>query len=274
MIMTVCFMASMNPWMTLIAMVPVPIILLYSILYRKEMEDGFQACDEKEGVVSDIVQENLTGVRVVRAFAAEAREREKFEKDNAEYASMWVHMGKVLGRFFAIQDILCGMQILLVTVVGAVFVVKYGMTAGEYVAFVSYNAILSFTIRRLGRMISEMAKAGASFSRREYIMVSETEKDREGAYDADMTGDIRFEDVHFGYEEGKEIIKGGDIEIPSGTTLGILGGTGILGSKTDYGSFLLSAETGGYVLTAVIAFVACVITAVLINRYRKSKQSN
>ncbi|MBQ7245811.1 MAG: ABC transporter ATP-binding protein [Firmicutes bacterium] len=226
MVMTIYFMASMNPKMTLIAMLPVPIILLYSVLFRKEMEDGFQKCDEEEGVVSDIVQENLTGVRVVRAFASEARERERFEKKNAHYASMWVHMGKVLGRFFAIQDVLCGMQILLVTVVGAVFVVKYGMTAGEYVAFVSYNAILSFPIRRLGRMISEMAKAGASFSRLEYIMVSDVEKDKEGAYDADMTGDIRFENVHFGYEEGKEIIKGVDIEIPSGTTLGILGGTG------------------------------------------------
>ena len=226
MIMTVYFMSTMNPRMTIIAMVPVPIILIYSVVFRKEMEDGFQACDEEEGVVSDIVQENLTGVRVVRAFAAEVREKKRFEEKNAHYASMWVHMGKVLGRFFAIQDILCGMQILLVTVVGAVFVVKYGMTAGEYVAFVSYNAILSFPIRRLGRMISEMAKAGASFSRLEYIMASETEKDREGAYDADMTGDIRFEDVHFGYEEGKEIIKGVDITIPSGTTLGILGGTG------------------------------------------------
>ncbi len=226
MIMTIFFMASMNPKMTLIAMVPVPIIILYSVLYRKEMEDGFQACDEKEGVVSDIVQENLTGVRVVRAFAAEERERVRFEENNAEYTNMWIHMGKVLGRFFGIQDVLCGLQILLVTVVGAVFVVKYGMTSGEYVAFVAYNAILSFPIRRLGRMISEMAKAGASFSRLEYIMASEIEKDKEGAYDADMTGDIRFENVHFGYEEGKEIIKGVDIEIPAGTTLGILGGTG------------------------------------------------
>ena len=226
MIMAIYFMASMNVKMTIIAMLPVPIILVYSVIYRTEMENGFQACDEKEGVVSDIVQENLTGVRVVRAFAAEARERDRFETQNEEYSNMWVGVGKILGRFFAIQDVLCGMQILLVTVVGAVFVVKYGMTSGEYVAFVSYNAILSFPIRRLGRMISEMAKAGASFSRLEYIMKSEPEKDKDGAFDADMRGDIKFENVHFGYEEGKEIIKGVDIDIPAGTTLGILGGTG------------------------------------------------
>lgn len=226
MVMTLYFMASMNPKMTLIAMAPVPLIIAYSALLRKEMEEGFQVCDEKEGVVSDVVQENLTGVRVVRAFGAEARERDKFEKNNEEYGNLWIHMGHVMGKFFSVQDILSGMQILLVTVFGAVFVVKGRMTAGEYVAFIAYNGMLSFPIRRLGRMISEMAKAGASLSRLEYIMNSETEKDKPGAIDADMTGDIRFEDVHFSYEEGKEIIKGVDIEIPKGTTLGILGGTG------------------------------------------------
>ena len=225
-VMTVYFMAIMNPKMTLIAMLPVPLIVAYSALFRREMEEGFEACDEKEGVVSDIVQENLTGVRVVRAFGAEARERVKFEENNTIYGNMWIHMGHVMGKFFSMQDVFCGLQILLVTVFGAVFVVRGGMTAGEYVAFMAYNGILSFPIRRLGRMISEMAKAGASLSRLEYIMNSEVEVDRPGAYDADMTGDIRFEDVHFSYEEGKEIIKGVDIEIPAGTTLGVLGGTG------------------------------------------------
>ena len=225
-VMTVYFMAIMNPKMTLIAMLPVPLIVAYSALFRREMEEGFEACDEKEGVVSDIVQENLTGVRVVRAFGAEARERVKFEENNTIYGNMWIHMGHVMGKFFSMQDVFCGLQILLVTVFGAVFVVRGGMTAGEYVAFMAYNGILSFPIRRLGRMISEMAKAGASLARLEYIMNSEVEEDRPGAYDADMTGDIRFEDVHFSYEEGKEIIKGVDIEIPAGTTLGILGGTG------------------------------------------------
>lgn len=226
MVMTVYFMFTMSPKMTLIAMAPVPFIVAYSALFRKEMEEGFEACDEKEGVVSDIVQENLTGVRVVRAFGAEARERDKFEENNTIYGNMWIHMAHVMGKFFSMQDVFCGLQILLVTVFGAVFVVKGRMTAGEYVAFIAYNGILSFPIRRLGRMISEMAKAGASLSRLEYIMNAEIEEDRPGAYDADMTGDIKFENVHFSYEEGKEIIKGVDIDIPKGTTLGILGGTG------------------------------------------------
>jgi len=224
--MSLYFMFSMNVKMALIATVPIPIILAYSVIFRKEMHVGFKECDENEGIVSNIVQENLTGVRVVRAFANEKLEKERFKKQNDYYCSLWVHMGHVIGKFFSIQDILCGLQILLVTVFGAVLAVKGEMTAGEYVAFVSYNGMLSFPIRRLGRMLSEMAKAGVSLDRLAYIMDSEEEHDRPGAADHDMTGDIRFEDITFCYEEGHDILKDINIEIPAGSTLGILGGTG------------------------------------------------
>ncbi|MBQ7703045.1 MAG: ABC transporter ATP-binding protein, partial [Firmicutes bacterium] len=225
-IMSLYFMFSMNLKMAVIATLPIPIILGYSIIFRKEMHEGFKICDENEGKVSDIVQENLTGVRVVRAFANEKLELDRFEKANDYYCGLWVHMGHVIGKFFSIQDILCGMQILLVTVFGAVFAVKGQMTPGEYVAFVSYNGMLSFPIRRLGRMLSEMAKAGVSLDRLKYIMDSEEEEDTPGAYDADMTGDIRFEDITFCYEEGHDVLKDINIHVPAGSTLGILGGTG------------------------------------------------
>ena len=224
--MSLYFMFSMNVKMAVIATVPIPIILAYSVIFRKEMHTGFKECDENEGLVSNIVQENLTGVRVVRAFANEKLEKERFKKQNDYYCSLWVHMGHVIGKFFSIQDILCGLQILLVTVFGAVLAVKGEMTSGEYVAFVSYNGMLSFPIRRLGRMLSEMAKAGVSLDRLAYIMDSEEEHDRPGAADYDMTGDIRFEDITFCYEEGHDILKDINIEIPAGSTLGILGGTG------------------------------------------------
>ncbi|MBQ6663312.1 MAG: ABC transporter ATP-binding protein [Firmicutes bacterium] len=225
-VMSLYFMFSMSVKMTFIATCPIPFILAYSILFRKEMHQGFERCDEQEGRVSDIVQENLTGVRVVRAFASERTERQRFEKENEYYTGLWVHMGHVIGKFFSTQDVLCGLQILLVTVFGAVLAVRGQMTAGEYVAFISYNGMLSFPIRRLGRMISEMAKAGVSLDRLAYIMNATPEQDREGAFDAPMTGDIRFEDVHFAYDDGPEVLKGVNIDIPAGTTLGILGSTG------------------------------------------------
>ncbi len=122
--MSLYFMFSMNVKMAFIATVPIPIILAYSVIFRKEMHEGFRECDENEGKVSDIVQENLTGVRVVRAFANEKLERDRFKKMNDHYCSLWVHMGHVIGKFFSIQDVLCGMQILLVTVFGAVLAVR------------------------------------------------------------------------------------------------------------------------------------------------------
>ncbi|MBR3395545.1 MAG: ABC transporter ATP-binding protein, partial [Firmicutes bacterium] len=99
-------------------------------------------------------------------------------------------------------------------------------TPGEYVAFISYNGMLSFPIRRLGRMLSEMSKAGVSLERLAYIMDSEEEKDRPGAGEADMHGDIVFEHVDFAYENGPKILEDIDLTIPAGSTLGILGGTG------------------------------------------------
>ena len=225
-VMSVYFMFSMNAKMAIVATVPIPIIIGYSVFFSREMYEGFKVCDENEGKVSDIVQENLTGVRVVRAFANEEFERRRFEKANSYYCGLWVHMGHVLGKFFSIQDVLCGLQILLVTVFGAVFAVKGQMTAGEYVAFISYNAILTWPVRHLGRMISEMAKAGVSLDRLAYIMDSEEEKDKPGAADYDMTGDICFENINFSYENGPQILKDVNIRVPAGSTLGILGSTG------------------------------------------------
>ncbi len=225
-VMSVYFMFGMNVKMAFIAIIPMPFIVLYSVVFRREMHEGFERCDEQEGRVSDIVQENLTGVRVVRAFASERLERERFEKVNGEYCELWKHMGHVMGKFFSMQDLFTGLQVILVLVFGAMFAVGGSLTPGEYIAFISYNGMLSFPIRRLGRMISEMAKAGVSLDRLSYIMDSEPEKDRPGAADADMSGDICFENVSFAYNKDHYILKDINVTIPKGTTLGILGGTG------------------------------------------------
>lgn len=226
-ILSLFFMFSMNVKLGLVALIPIPVIVVYSVVFRREMEEGFRICDEEEGVVSTAVQENLTGVRVVRAFAQEKNEKERFEKENEYYTGLWKKMGMTIGRFFSIQDFLSGMQILLVVGFGAVFAVKGQMTAGEYVAFINYNAMLEFPIRRLGRMISEMSKAGVSIERLGYIICSEEEKDRDGAAaDVPMNGDIVFDHVSFAYEGCPEIIKDVSFTVKAGTTLGILGGTG------------------------------------------------
>jgi len=225
-VLSLVFMISMNPLLTLVSFIPVPFIIGYSVVFHSKIGAGFEECDSNEGVLSTMVQENLTGVRVVRAFGRERYERERFTKQNEHYTGLWEKYGKILSRFWCSQDFLSGLQIMFVVVGGAIFCVKDMMTAGEYVAFISYNAMLAWPIRMLGRIIAEMSKAGVSIGRIRYIMNSETEKDSDDAAECDMSGDILFDNVSFAYEGSQEILKNVSFEIKAGTTLGILGGTG------------------------------------------------
>ena len=225
-VLSMMFMFSMNVTLTLIAMAPLPVIVWYSIFFHHKFRKGFQECDENEGKLSAMVQENLTGVRVVRAFGRERYERDRFGKQNSFYTGLWVKLGKLMAFFWCSADILSGIQIMLVVIFGVLFCLHRGMTAGEFIAFVSYNGMLVWPVRQLGRMISEMSKAGVGIDRIGYIMDAEEEKDEPDAFDAPMDGDIRFEHVTFGYEGSPEMLHDVDLTIPAGTTLGILGGTG------------------------------------------------
>jgi ATP-binding cassette subfamily B protein len=225
-VLSITFMVLMHPLLTLIALIPTPVIILYSFHFHKKVHDGFEACDESEGKLSAMAQENLTGVRVVRAFGQERAEIDKFQKQNDHYTSLWEKMGKTLSQFWSVSDILSGVQVMLVVVFGAYFCVKGNLHSGEYIAFISYNAMMVWPIRQLGRMISELSKAGVSIDRVAYIMNAPAEQDEPDAVEADMAGDICFEHVSFGYENSPQILHDIHFTMQAGTTLGILGGTG------------------------------------------------
>ena len=224
--MSTVFMFSMHVPLTFIALAPVPVVLWYSLFFHRKFRKGFEQCDENEGRLSAMAQENLTGVRVVRAFGREKYERERFEKHNEFYTSLWVRLGRLMSFFWASADVLSGLQIMLVVVFGVLFCLRGSMTSGEYIAFISYNGMLVWPVRMLGRMISEMSKAGVGIDRIGYIMDAEEEKDPEGALTPPMDGDIVFDHVTFAYENGPEMLHDVSFTIPAGTTLGILGGTG------------------------------------------------
>lgn len=225
-VMSLVFMLSMNVGLTGIAMIPIPLIVLYSIHFHHKIYEGFEKCDQNEGRLSAMAQENLTGVRVVRAFGRERAERDRFAKQNEHYTSLWVSMGETMSRFWSTSDVLSGVQIMLVVVFGVLFVLRGHMTSGEYIAFLSYNGLLVWPVRQLGRMISEMSKAGVSVDRISEIMTAEEEQDMEGAKEAPMNGDIVFDHVYFHYEGAPEMLHDINLKIPAGSTLGILGGTG------------------------------------------------
>ncbi len=226
-VVSLVFMFSMNAKLTVVALCAIPIIIAYSTYFHMRIGEGFMRCDENEGVLSTIAQENLTGVRVVRAFGREKFEKDRFEKQNNIYTDAWMHLCKFLAFFWGAGDLMSGLQVMLVVIFGAVFCVNGDMTSGEYIAFISYNSMLLWPVRQLGRMISEMSKAGVSIDRIRYIMNSEAEKDKEGSVTPDLHGDIEFKNVTFGYlEDGPKILEDVSFSIPKGTTFGILGSTG------------------------------------------------
>jgi len=225
-VFSIVFMLRMNPLLTLIAVLNMPLIILYALTFGKKMHAGFEKCDEMEGKVSAMVQENLTGVRVVRAFAKENYEKERFNKRNGEYCQMWVDLGKIMARYFSTQDILTMLQLLLVIAAGSIFCVNGKLTAGELVAFLTYNSTLAWPIRRLGRMLIEMSKADVSIDRIAYIMNSEIEKEDADASEPPLDRTIEFKGINFAYENCPEVLHDINFTIEPGTTLGILGSTG------------------------------------------------
>ena len=220
------FMFTINVKLALIAVILIPINIAYSAYGHKRMGKIFEEADMEEGKLSAVVQENLTGVRVVRAFGRELFEKERFEKQNHDYWKMWIRMDWVLAWFWAIGTLLLSLQTMIVVVLGAVFAVRGEMLAGEYIAFFSYNIMLTWPIRLLGRLISGLSRSEIATDRIRYIMNSEPEKDEGKKLKPEMTGDIVFNNVSFAYDESKEIVKDVSFRIKGGTTVGILGGTG------------------------------------------------
>ena len=220
------FMFTINVKLALIAVILIPINIAYSAYGHKRMGKIFEEADVEEGKLSAVVQENLTGVRVVRAFGRELFEKERFEKQNHDYWKMWIRMDWILAWFWAIGTLLLSLQTMIVVVLGAVFAVRGEMLAGEYIAFFSYNIMLTWPIRLLGRLISGLSRSEIATDRIRYIMNSEPEKDEGKKLRPEMTGDIVFNNVNFAYDESKEIVKDVSFRIKGGTTVGILGGTG------------------------------------------------
>ena len=220
-------MLVMNARLSLVAVVMLPIVMAYSLHFYSRIRDGFTQCDENEGILSTIAQENLTGVRVVKAFGRENFERERFEKQNVYYTGLWVGLLRDMSVFWSVGDLTSCLQIMLVIVFGAVLCVRGEMTGGEFISFAAYNAMLIGPVRRLGRLISEMSKMGVSLNRLGEVLDAEPEKDVPGAVTAPMDRDIRFDNVSFRYgEDSPEVLSGVSFTIPAGKSFGILGGTG------------------------------------------------
>ncbi|MCH1950190.1 ABC transporter ATP-binding protein/permease [Enterocloster sp. OA13] len=219
-------MFSMNVKLSCIVLLFVPVVIVYSTVFYKLIAKRFTTADEAEGELSTVVQENATGVRVVRAFGREQFEMERFDEKNIAFARLWIRLGTLSGLYWGIGDLITGLQVVAVIIFGVAEAVNGVISVGEFIAFAAYNSTLVWPIRGLGRILSDMSKAGVSFERVDYIIRSQEE-----AYgkEADTSGnryDISFQHVTFGYEEGKEVLRDISFTVPQGRTFGVLGGTG------------------------------------------------
>lgn len=219
-------MWSMNRKLSGIVLLFVPVIVVYSAVFYRLIARRFTDADEAEGELSTVVQENATGVRVVRAFGREQYEMERFRKKNDAFAKLWIRLGTLSGLYWGMGDLITGLQVITVIAAGALEAVNGNISVGEFIAFASYNTALVWPVRGLGRILSDMSKAGVSFERVDHIIKAEEEAygRKEEAPLSDF--DISFSHVSFAYEEGQKVLSDVSFHIPQGKIFGILGGTG------------------------------------------------
>jgi ATP-binding cassette subfamily B protein len=214
-----------------VAVALMPVVCVSSVVFFAKVRRWFKQADEAEGRMTTVLQENLTGIRVVRAFARQSFERAKFAAKNADHRRLNFRLYVLMAVFYAASDFLVFLQTALVLFVGAWRVSHGTMSVGTFVAFLQYEAMVIWPVRQLGRILSEVGKTLVSLERVEEILSQprETAPIRQREQPAERTerlaGRIVLRDVTFSHA-GKRVLDGISLTIPAGQTLAILGPSG------------------------------------------------
>ncbi|MGD9569770.1 MAG: ABC transporter ATP-binding protein [Sedimentibacter sp.] len=225
-IISLILMFSMNVKLSFIVLVFIPVVVLYSAIFYGILSKKFLVADEAEGELFTTTQENLTGVRVVRAFGREKYEIEKFSEKNNKFSDLWVKLGYQLGYYWGIGDFVTGLLVMTIVITGSVFSVNNEITLGEFMAFVSYTAMIAWPLRGFGRILGELSKTLVSAERICEILREPEEQDKENSITSDINKDIEFKNVSFKYEGNVPVVNDVSFKIKAGKTFAILGGTG------------------------------------------------
>ncbi len=218
-------MLSLDLYMTIISMMVVPIIFIFAYIFFKKVKVAFKASDEAEARLSTVIQENLTGVRVVKAFAKQPYEKVKFDQKNKEHKDLTFHLIKLLAYYWSFSDLICFVQIGIVLIAGSFRAASGQLTLGSMVVFTTYIGMLLWPVRQTGRILTDMGKAEIAFDRINEILAEPRENYRGYGYDRELTGNIEVNNLSFAYEN-ELVLDDISFEIKSGEKLGILGTTG------------------------------------------------
>ncbi len=241
------FMMSLSPRLTLYTFLPLPIASIVIQYFGRRIHERFERIQAMFSEISAQVQENLSGVRVVRAYTQEEHEIAKFESANQEYMARSLKLVRLMGMLWPTLELLLGAAIVLVLWLGGREVLLHRMSVGDFVAYNTYMVQLTWPVIALGWVINIFQRGTASMARiNEILLEKPGVADAPGARDLPITGDIEFRDLNFAYDgravtlpasdgsvrpsdgrgRGDEVLRGISLTVPAGTSLAIVGPTG------------------------------------------------
>ena len=213
-------------WLAAVGVCLMPFLALGAFLFFSRVRRRFQLADEAEGALSAVLQENLTGIRVVRAFARQEHEIERFGARNRAYRDKLWGVNRLEAAYWGLSDLFCLSQIGVVLIVGSVFLAQGRITVGELFVFVSLVSQVIWPVRRLGEVLTDSGKAMVALGRINHILRAEEESRQPLPPIARATGAIAFEEVRAGYRPDRAALMDFSVRIPAGQTVGIVGPPG------------------------------------------------
>lgn len=219
-------MFNINIKLAFASIITMPVIFTFAFVFFTKVKKVFKEADEADGALSTVLQENLTGVRVVKAFAMQNFEIDRFNEKNIDYRDKNYKLMKLLAMYWGLSDFICFLQIGAVLGFGSIWAVRGEISLGTFVAFISYINMIIWPTRQLGRTLTDMGKAVISIRRINEIFDEPIEILEENHLKPTIKGNISFENVYFGYDKNKPILKNISFEVKTGETVAIIGPTG------------------------------------------------
>lgn len=234
-------MTSLSPKLTLMGVLVFPLIIVFSFLFHRIVEKVFRGVDEREGVLSSIIQENVTGVRVVRAFARQAYETARFSTANDRFREQVYILIRWMAFYWGFSAFLGIVQMAIVLASSLVMIGAGTITLGLMVLFLTWEQQILWPVRQFGRILADAGKMKVAVERMSQIigLERETELDvvpdgknfktdseapRQGGGEGDAL--IAFEHVDFTYPDGTAVLKDVSFTVKRGEQLAIVGPTG------------------------------------------------
>lgn len=217
---------NINAELMLVSVAVLPLLVLTSLLFFTKAKKIFLVCDEAEGEMTSVLQENLNATRVVKAFQRENFEIEKFERVNEKFRQKLFDLMHALAIFWSSTDLLCMTQILVMIIVGMFAASRGELSAGNFFVFLTYEGMIIWPMRQLGRILADMGKVSVAIKRIQEVLYEPCEDLVRGEHPS-IKGNIVFEHVNFKYDDGDEpTLHDISFEIKANERVAIMGPTG------------------------------------------------